>query len=140
MACWANKVQACVHTEINLVCSAWLLLLQHVALMLIIQEFYDWLPAVPVVHVVTETRRIDDGETDFEELLLQLSLGDLDLDGLVNLLGVTVLPENNLAFCRLSTLGLLLLFGPGTSFGQTSCAFPPCRSIGTSRGTNHNVY
>jgi hypothetical protein len=56
--------------------------------MLIVQELNDWLPAVPVVHVVTESWGIDDGQSDLEELLFQLSLGDLDFDCLVDLLGV----------------------------------------------------
>ena len=84
----ADEVQASMHSQVDLLRSARLLLLQHVALMLIIQELNDRLPAVPVVHVVTETWGIDDRESDFEELLFQLRFGDLDLDGLVDLLGV----------------------------------------------------
>lgn len=83
-----DEVQASVHAEINLLRSARLLLLQHVALMLVVQKLNDGLPAVPVVHVVTEAGGVDDSQSDLEELLLQLGLGDLDLDGLVDLLGV----------------------------------------------------
>ena len=86
---WADEVQASMHAQVNLVCSAWLLLLKHVALVLVVQEFYDWLPAVAVVHIVTESRGVNDGQADLEELLFQLGLGDLNLDGLVNLLRVT---------------------------------------------------
>jgi hypothetical protein len=56
--------------------------------MLVVQEFYNWLPAVPVVHVVAKSGSVNDRQADLEELLLQLGLGDLDLNRLVNLLGV----------------------------------------------------
>jgi len=85
----ANEVQAGVHTEINLLGSARLLLLKHVALMLVVEELDDRLPRVAVVHVVAETRSVNDRKADLEELLLELGLGDLDLDGLVDLLCVT---------------------------------------------------
>ena len=40
----ANEVQACVHTEIDLLSAARLLLLEHVALVLVVEELNDWLP------------------------------------------------------------------------------------------------
>jgi hypothetical protein len=40
----ADEVQACVYTEINLLGTARLLLLEHVALMLVVQELDDRLP------------------------------------------------------------------------------------------------
>lgn len=89
VASWADEVETGVDSQINLLCSPWLLLLEHVALMLVIQELNDWLPAVSVVHVVSKARGINDGQADLEELLFQLGLGDLDLDGLVDLLRVT---------------------------------------------------
>jgi hypothetical protein len=111
----ANEVQAGVHTEIDLLGSARLLLLEHVALMLVVKELDDRLPRVAVVHVVAETRGVNNRKADcvpllasnpsyaafyiqlhicvraltLEELLLELGLGDLDLDGLVDLLCVT---------------------------------------------------
>jgi hypothetical protein len=85
----ADEVKTGVHAEIDLLCSPRLLLLKHVALMLVVQELDDGLPAVTVVDVVTETGCVNDGQTDFEELLLQLGLGNLDLDSLVDLLGET---------------------------------------------------
>ena len=88
MAGGTDEVQAGVHSQIDLLRPAWLLLLQHIALMLVIQELNDRLPAVPVVHVVTKTWCIDDGQSDLEELLLQLCFGDFDFDSLVDLLGV----------------------------------------------------
>ena len=84
----SNEVETCMHPQIDLLGPARLLLLQHVALVLVIEELNDGLPAVPVVHVVAKARRIDDGQSDLEELLLELCLGDLDLDGLIDLLGV----------------------------------------------------
>ncbi|KAH9822081.1 hypothetical protein Tdes44962_MAKER04756 [Teratosphaeria destructans] len=85
----ADEVQAGVHTEVDLLGTAWLLLLKHVALVLVVQKLDDWLPAVAVVHVVSEAWGVDDGQADLEELLLQLGLGDFNLDGLVDLLRVT---------------------------------------------------
>lgn len=101
----ADEVQARVDTEIDLVVSARLLLLQHVRLVLVVEELDDWHPGVAVVDVVTEARGVDDSQADcvgsvsrlnaipafrprptLEELLLQFSLRDLDLDGLVDLL------------------------------------------------------
>jgi hypothetical protein len=83
-----DEVQARVHSEVDLLGPLWLLLLQHVALMLVVQELNDWLPAVPVVHVVSKSGCVNDRQADLEELLLQFSLGDLDLNSLVNLLRV----------------------------------------------------
>lgn len=109
MAGGADEVQACVDTEVNLVSTARLLLLQHVRLMLVVEEFNNGLPRIAVVHVVSEARGIDDGEADWkvsvscpcpskismartlEELLLKLSLGNLNLDSLVHLLVVSSL-------------------------------------------------
>lgn len=89
MACWANEVQAGVDSQVNLLSALWLLLLKHVALVLVVEELNDWLPAVTVVDIVAESRCVDNSEADLEELLLQLGLGDLNLNGLVNLFGVT---------------------------------------------------
>jgi len=60
----ANEVQASMDSEINLVCTARLLLLQHVRLMLVVQEFDDGLPRVAVVDVVAEAGGINDSETN----------------------------------------------------------------------------
>jgi len=75
--------------------------------MLVIEEFYDWHPRVAIVDVVAKTRGINDGQANwftcqslwpknaicpdftFEEFLLQLSFGDLNLNGLIYLLCVT---------------------------------------------------
>lgn len=106
-----NEVQAGVHTEVDLVLAARLLLLKHVGLVLVVEELDDGHPRIAVVDVVTEARCVDNGQADYsnktcqprriigqgmqaltlEELLLELSLGDLDFDGLVNLLLVAAL-------------------------------------------------
>jgi hypothetical protein len=44
VASWANEVQACMYTQINLLCALWLLLLQHVRFMLVVEELNDGLP------------------------------------------------------------------------------------------------
>lgn len=108
MAGGADKVQAGVNTEIDLIRAARLLLLQHVRLVLVVEELDDGLPRVAVVDVVTETRGVDNSKADWgvlvegdgqsngalptlEELLLELGLGDLNLDSLVHLLVVSSL-------------------------------------------------
>lgn len=45
---------------------------------------------LPVVHIVAESRSIDDGQLDAEIPLLQLGLDDLDFGRLVELLGESV--------------------------------------------------
>jgi hypothetical protein len=60
----SDKVQAGVNTEINLINTARLLLLQHIRLMLVIQELDDGHPRIAVVDIVAEARSIDDRETD----------------------------------------------------------------------------
>jgi len=87
----ANEVKAGMNTQVDLVLSPGLLLLQHIRLVLVIQEFDDWHPRVTVVDIVPKARCVDNGQTDFEELLFQLGLGDLNFNGLVNLLLVSLL-------------------------------------------------
>jgi hypothetical protein len=41
---WANEVKTSVNSQVDLLSTAWLLLLQHVRLMLIVKELDDWLP------------------------------------------------------------------------------------------------
>lgn len=98
-------------TEVDLVLTAWLLLLKHVGLVLVVEELDDGHPRVAVVDIVTEARGVDDSQTDcrpekkplaitvelnasscirtLEEFLLQLSLGNFNLDSLVDLLLVS---------------------------------------------------
>ena len=52
-------------TEIDLVATARLLLLQHVRLVLVIQKLDDGLPGIAVVDVVAESRSVNDGQTDW---------------------------------------------------------------------------
>jgi len=58
----ANEIQAGMNSEVNLVLPAWLLLLQHVGLVLVVKEFNNGHPRVAVVDIVTEPGRIDDRE------------------------------------------------------------------------------
>ena len=51
-------------TEIDFVATARLLLLQHVRLVLVIQELDDRLPGVTVVDIVAESGSVDDGQAD----------------------------------------------------------------------------
>lgn len=61
----ADKVQASMNAEVDLVLAAGLLLLQHVGLVLVVEEFDDGHPRVPVVHVVAEPGGVDDGQADW---------------------------------------------------------------------------
>ena len=106
MTGWSDEVKAGMNTEVDPVSSAWLLFLQHVRLMLIVQELYDGHPRVTVVDVVAEARSVDDRQADcpmscfriciliiyadedhtLEEFLFQFRLGNLNLNSLVYLL------------------------------------------------------
>jgi hypothetical protein len=83
-----DEVQASVDTKITLLAALGLLLLDHVRLMLVVNEVDDGRPRVAVIDIVTKTWRVDDGELDLELFLLELSLDDLDLRELVELLVV----------------------------------------------------
>ena len=65
-----------------------LLLLNHVRLMLVVNEVDNGRPGVAVVDIVTKARRVDDGKLDFELLLFEFGLNDLDLGEFVELLMV----------------------------------------------------
>ena len=56
--------------------------------MLIIHKINNWHPRIAVVHVVAETRSVDDGELNLELFLLKLSFDNLDFGKLVELLFV----------------------------------------------------
>lgn len=61
-----DKVQAGMDTEVNLVGTARLLLLQHIRLVLVIQEFDDGHPRVAVVDIVAEAWGINNSQTNWE--------------------------------------------------------------------------
>ncbi len=63
----ANEVETSVDSEVDLVLAAGLLLLQHVRLVLVIEELDDGHPRITVVDIVTESRGVDNGETDCEK-------------------------------------------------------------------------
>lgn len=61
----ADEVQAGVHTHVDLVRPTGLLLLEHVRLVLVIQEFDNGLPGVAVVDIVSEAGGINDGQANW---------------------------------------------------------------------------
>lgn len=65
VASGSDEVQAGVHTEINLVVTARLLLLKHIGFMLVVQELDDGLPRVAVVNVVAKSGSINNGQADW---------------------------------------------------------------------------
>jgi hypothetical protein len=60
----ADEVQAGVHAEVDLVLATRLLLLEHIRLMLVVEELDDGHPRVTVVDIVAEARGVDDGQAD----------------------------------------------------------------------------
>jgi hypothetical protein len=88
MAGRADKVQARVDAKVSLLPTVGLLLLAHVRLVLVIDKVDDRGPRVAVVDIVAKAGGVDDGELDFELLLLELGLDDFDLGQLVELLDV----------------------------------------------------
>lgn len=81
----ANEVKAGVHTEVGLLLTLGLLLLAHVGFMLVVNELHNGQPRIPVVHVVAEAGRVNDGQFDLELAFFELSLDDFDFGQLVQL-------------------------------------------------------
>ena len=81
----ADEVQAGMHTEVDLVVSARLLLLEHVRLVLVVNKVDERDPAVAVIHIVAKAGRVDNREVHTELLFLQLGTDHIDLDSLVEL-------------------------------------------------------
>lgn len=84
----ADKVEARVDTEVNLILALRLLLLAHVRLVLVVNEVDNGGPRVAVVDVVAKAGAVDDRQLRLELLLLELGLDDLHLGQLVELLVV----------------------------------------------------
>ena len=96
-----------MYSKINFVHASWLLLLQHVGLMLVVKELNNRHPRITVVDIISKAGCVDNSKAHykedinqssfeivsihltFEELLLKLGLCDLDLNSLVDLLRVT---------------------------------------------------
>lgn len=74
-----------MYTEVNLLMTLGLLLLTHIRLVLVVDEFYNREPRVTVVDVVTESRGVDDCELDLKLTFLELSLDNFDFCQLVQL-------------------------------------------------------
>ena len=62
----SDEVEAGMDTEIDLVLTTGLLLLEHVRLVLVVEELDDGLPGVAVVNIVTEARGVDNGQSDYD--------------------------------------------------------------------------
>jgi hypothetical protein len=60
----ADEVEAGVHAEVDLVLAAGLLLLEHIGLMLVVEELDDGHPRVAVVDVVAEAGGVDDSKAN----------------------------------------------------------------------------
>ena len=71
VACRTDEVEASVDSEVNLVITAWLLLLKHVRLMLVVEELDDGLPRVAIVHVVSKARGVNNGQPYYTALVPQ---------------------------------------------------------------------
>ncbi len=72
MPCGPDEVQAGVDTQVDLIGAAWLLLLQHVRLMLVVQKLNDGLPGVAVVDIVPEPGSVDDSQADWQMSVRQI--------------------------------------------------------------------
>lgn len=59
-----NEVEADVDSEVNLVLSLGLLLLQHVGFMLVVKELDDWHPGVAIVDIVAKAGGVDDSQAN----------------------------------------------------------------------------
>ena len=55
----SDEIEASMNTQVDLVDTSWLLLLKHVGLVLIIEEFNNWHPRIAVVDIIAESRCID---------------------------------------------------------------------------------
>lgn len=86
VSCGADEIQASVHSEVTLLLAPGLLLLAHIRLMLIVNEVDDGRPRVAVVHVVTKSGGVDDGQLRLELLLLQFRLDDFNFRKFIKLL------------------------------------------------------
>lgn len=64
MASGADEVQAGVYTKVDLLLALGLLLLQHVGLVLVVEELNDGLPRIAVVDIVAEAGGVNDSQAD----------------------------------------------------------------------------
>lgn len=60
MSSRSDEVEACVHAKVDLITPARLLLLEHIRLMLVVQELDDGQPRVSVVHIIAKARGVND--------------------------------------------------------------------------------
>lgn len=67
MAGRADEIDTGVDSEIDLAGPFGLLVLEHVGLVLVVDELDDWLPGIGIVDEVAEAGCVDDGEADWRE-------------------------------------------------------------------------
>jgi hypothetical protein len=63
---WSDEVETRMYSKVDLVGTAWLLFLEHVRFMLVVEEFNDGLPRIAVVDIVSKSRSVNDCEADFD--------------------------------------------------------------------------
>jgi len=69
-----------MHSHVNLSFSSGLLLLSHKAFVLVIQKLNDGVPVVSVVHIVTESRGVDNSQLNLEQLFFELYTKNFDVE------------------------------------------------------------
>lgn len=79
VSCRFDEIKTCMYTHIHNTFTTGLLFLSHVVFMLIVNKVNDRNPAMTVIHIITKTRSINNGQLDLKHLFLQFSSGDLDL-------------------------------------------------------------
>lgn len=58
----SDEVKTRVNAKVDFIRTTRLLLLQHIGLMLVVEELNDRLPGITVVYIVTKSRGINDGQ------------------------------------------------------------------------------
>jgi hypothetical protein len=69
----ANEVQAGMHTEVDLVLAARLLLLKHVRLVLVVEKLDNRHPGVAVVDIVAKSGGVNNRQPNYENTLVRAS-------------------------------------------------------------------
>ena len=72
VAGWADEVEAGMHTKVDLVLTARLLLLKHIRFVLVIEELDDGHPRVAVVDIVAKARSVDNRQSHYRRHYVSL--------------------------------------------------------------------
>lgn len=70
MASGTNEVKTDVDAQVDSIVATGLLLLQHIRLVLVVEELNDGLPRVSIVDIISESRRVDDSEANLRRSAL----------------------------------------------------------------------